>query len=210
MIELESQKVHNINLVTPSIWIDQIREAIILAKNKGLTIPIVYNTNAYDNIEKLKILNGLIDIYLPDFKYSDNSMAEKYSQIKNYKEIALSCILEMLNQQPHNIVEDNIMKKGIIIRHLILPNNLENTKECIKIINSISSNIILSLMTQYNPMYKASDYSEINRSLNDLEYNEIMDYLKEFDFEEIFYQPLEANAKDVFNPDFTKENPFKY
>jgi len=173
-----------------------------------LHIPIVYNTNAYDNIEKLKTLNGLVDIYLPDFKYSDNFIAEKYSQIKNYKEIALSCILEMLNQQPRNIIEDNIMKQGVIIRHLILPNNLNNTKECIKIINSLLPNIILSLMTQYNPMYKASNFPEISRPLNDLEYNEIMNYISQFNFAEIFYQPLEANAKDTFNPDFTKEFPF--
>lgn len=168
----------------------------------------MYNTNAFDDLEKLKSLKGLIDIYLPDFKYSDDLIAEKYSKIKNYREIAINCIMEMINQCKENIIEDNIMKKGVIIRHLILPNNIENTKNCINTIYSLSSNIILSLMTQYNPMYKAENIPEINRPININEYNEVMKYLSQFDFEEVFYQPLEENAKDVLNPDFTKQNPF--
>jgi putative pyruvate formate lyase activating enzyme len=168
----------------------------------------VYNTNAFEDLEKLKLLNGLIDIYLPDFKYSNNLIAEKYSKIKNYKEIAINCILEMINQCSENIIKDNIMERGVIIRHLILPNNIENTKNCINAIYSLSSNIILSLMTQYNPMYKASSIPEINRPINMDEYNEAMRYLSEFNFDEVFYQPLEENAKDVLNPDFTKQNPF--
>jgi len=155
-------------------------------------------------------LNGLVDIYLPDFKYSDNNIAEKYSKIKDYVGIAKTCILEMIHQQPQNIIENDLLKKGVIIRHLILPSNIQNTKDCIQTIHSFSNNVILSLMTQYNPMYKAINFPEINRSLNMSEYNDIMDYLKVFEFEEIFYQPLEANAKDIFNPDFSKENPFNY
>lgn len=208
MLKLQKENVHNINLVTPTIWIDQIKSAIILAKSQGLQIPIIYNTNSYDNIGKLKELDGLIDIYLPDFKYSNNQLGEKYSKVKDYKKIAISCILEMIKQQPCNIIENNIMKKGVIIRHLILPNNIKNTKNCIKIIQSFSDNIILSLMTQYNPMYKASNFPEINHSINKLEYDEIMDYLSQFNFEEVFYQPFEDNAKDIFNPDFSKSNPF--
>lgn len=179
-----------------------------MAKEKGLTIPIVYNTNAYDNIEKLKTLQGLIDIYLPDFKYSNNLIAEKYSKIKNYKETATQCILEMVSQQPQNIIHEGIMQKGLIVRHLILPSNIQNTKDCIKMIHSFSGSIILSLMTQYNPMYNVINFPEINRAINISEYKEIMNYLTTFDFEEIFYQPLDANAKDNFNPDFTKANPF--
>ncbi|MFA5230196.1 MAG: hypothetical protein WC422_02000 [Candidatus Paceibacterota bacterium] len=153
-------------------------------------------------------MKGLIDIYLPDFKYSDNNIAEKYSRIKNYKEISLKCILEMIDQQPHNIINDGIMQQGVIVRHLILPNNIKNTNDCISIIHSLSPNIIFSLMTQYNPMYKASVFSELNRPINIDEYNDVMNYLSNFDFSEIFYQPFEANAKDNFNPDFTKSNPF--
>ncbi len=208
MLKLQSDQAQNINLVTPTIWIDQIRDAIVIAKKGGLIIPIVYNTNAYEDINKLKTLSGLIDIYLPDFKYSDNSVAEKYSKIKNYKEIAMACILEMINQQPENIINNGAMQKGVIIRHLILPNNIQNTKDCINIIHSWSPNIIFSLMTQYNPMYKANNILELNRPININEYNEVMDYLTQFEFSEIFYQPLEANAKDNFNPDFTKSNPF--
>lgn len=208
MLKIQSDHAHNINLVTPAIWIDQIKEAIVIAKNSGLIIPIVYNTNAYEDIDKLKTLNGLIDIYLPDFKYSDNVIAEKYSKIKNYKEIAIASILEMINQQPANIIKAGVMQKGVIVRHLILPNNIQNTEDCINIIHSWSPNIIFSLMTQYNPMYKANDILELNRPINIDEYNEVMDYLTQFEFSEIFYQPFEANAKDNFNPDFTKSNPF--
>jgi putative pyruvate formate lyase activating enzyme len=107
-----------------------------MAKNSGLTIPIVYNTNAYEDTDKLKALHGLIDIYLPDFKYSDNGIAEKYSKIKNYKEIATAGILEMINQQPENIIASGVMQKGVIVRHLILPNNIQNTKDCINVVHS--------------------------------------------------------------------------
>lgn len=210
MIKLQGDNACNINLVTPTIWIDQIKEAILIAKAKGLIIPIVYNTNAYDDINKLKTLNGLIDIYLPDLKYSDNIIAEKYSKIKNYKEVATECILEMINQQPRNIINDGIMQQGVIVRHLILPNNIQNTKDCISIAHSLSSNIIFSLMTQYNPLYQANDILELNRPINLNEYNDVMAYLADFDFAETFYQPFAANAKDNFNPDFTKESPFSF
>ncbi len=210
MIDLQNQKCLNINLITPSIWIEQIKEAILSAKKLGLTIPIVYNTNAYDNIEKLKELDGLIDIYLPDFKYAFDNLGEKYSKVKNYVSVATECIKEMIYQQPNNVFDNEVMKKGVIVRHLILPNNIENTKECIKMIDSFSNDIILSLMTQFNPLYKSSDFPEINRPVNIEEYNEVMEYLSDFDFSEVFYQPLEENAKDSFVPDFSKEKPFNY
>jgi len=208
MLDLQKQGSHNINLVSPTIWITQIREAIIQAKEKGLIIPIVYNTNAYDNLEELKSLKGLVDIYLPDFKYSNNDLAKDYSKINNYKEIASSCILEMISQQPENIITKGIMTKGVIIRHLILPNHVENTKDALDIINSFSNHIILSLMTQYNPLYKAKEILKLNRPINLDEYNDVMNYLNKFDFDEVFYQSFEENAKDTFVPDFNKENPF--
>ena len=208
MLDLQKQGAHNINLITPTIWVSQIKDAIIEARQKGLIIPIVYNTNAYDRIEDLKSLEGLIDIYLPDFKYSNNSLAQEYSKVKNYKEVASSAINEMIRQQPNNIIEDDILKRGVIIRHLILPNHTDNTKDALDIINSFSSNIILSLMTQYNPLYKAKDILKLNRPINIDEYNDVMNYLNKFDFEEVFFQPFEENAKDSFVPDFNKQNPF--
>ncbi len=208
MLDLQKQGAHNVNLITPTIWVSQIRDAILEAKQKGLIIPIVYNTNAYDKVENLKLLEGLIDIYLPDFKYSNDLLAEEYSKVKNYKEVASIAILEMIRQQPSNIVEDGVMKKGVIIRHLILPNHTENTKNALDIINSFSENVILSLMSQYNPLYKAKDILKLNRPINIDEYNGVMNYLNKFDFEEAFFQPLEENAKDSFVPDFNKQNPF--
>jgi putative pyruvate formate lyase activating enzyme len=171
---------------------------------------VVYNTNAYDDINKIKKLNNLVDIYLPDFKYSFNELGEKYSKVKNYTDVSQECILEMIKQQPNNIVDNNIMKQGVVIRHLILPNNIENTKKCIDIINSFGKNIIFSLMTQYNPTYNADKFFEINRPVNIQEYEEIMAYILKFNFEEVFYQPFEESAKDVLNPDFNKPNPFNY
>jgi putative pyruvate formate lyase activating enzyme len=114
----------------------------------------------------------------------------------------------MIAQQPNNIINDGIMERGVIIRHLILPNHVENTKNALDIINSFSKNVILSLMTQYNPLYKAKDILKLNRPINIDEYNDVMNYLNKFDFEEAFYQPFEENAKDTFVPDFNKENPF--
>ncbi len=183
MLSLQKEQAHNVNLVTPTLWIDFIKDAIIIAKEKGLAIPIVYNTNSYERPNDLEKLKGLVDIYLPDFKYSDNVLAEKYSKVKNYKEIATRNILEMIRQQPENIFEKDIMKRGVIIRHLILPNNTENTKEALKTIRNFSKNIIISLMTQYEPLYKAKDYPEINRNINFQEYEEILGLLNELDFE---------------------------
>ena len=210
MLVLQKQNCLNINLVSPTIWIDSIILALTKAKSLGLKIPVVYNTNAYDDINKLKKLNNLVDIYLPDFKYGFNELGEKYSKVKNYTDVSQECILEMIKQQPNNIIDNNIMQKGVIIRHLILPNNIENTKKCIDIINSFGKNIIFSLMTQYNPTYNANKFPEINRPVNIQEYEEIMNYVSGFNFDEVFYQPLEENAKDVLNPDFNKPNPFNY
>jgi len=199
MLDLQKQGALNIDLVTPSIWVSEIKEALILAKEKGLTIPVVYNTNSYDKLEDIKGLDGLIDVYLPDYKYSDDKLAEKYSGVLNYVEIAKRNILEMIKQ---------VGEKKVIVRHLILPNNLENTFEALKTIRSFSDNVCLSLMTQYMPMYRADKYPEINRKVSREEYEKIMELVEELDFQEGFFQPLEENASECLVPDFTKENPF--
>lgn len=210
MLELQNDGAHNINLVTPTIWIKQIKEAIVKAKAQGLNIPIVYNTNGYENIEDLKSLRGLIDIYLPDFKYSDNSLAEKYSKIKNYKEVATNCILEMLSQVGDLILDDNdIAKRGVIIRHLILPNNIQNTLDSLRIIREFSKDITLSLMTQYEPLYNSAKFPEINRPISNEEYNLASDLMDELNFENGWIQPLEEKANKNLIPDFNKEKPFE-
>ncbi len=208
MLDLELEVGENLYFVSPAIWIDIIKEAIILARQKGLSLPIVYNTNAYERKGDLEKLRGLIDIYLPDFKYSDNLLAEKYSKVKYYQEVAKENILEMLSQQPENIFEGDLLKKGVVIRHLILPNNIKNTLEALKIIRGFGDKVILSLMTQYEPLYKAKNFPEINRNINQEEYQEVFEAMLSLGFEEGWVQPIELNASKELIPDFNLDQPF--
>ncbi len=163
MLNLQKQGAINIDLVTPTIWFAQIKKAIILAKKKGLKIPIVWNSNACEAAALLRQMEGLVDIYLPDFKYGDEEAAIKYSQASNYPEIAEKAIKEMLRQVGYLKEEDGIAKKGLIVRHLVLSNNLENSFAVLRILAGIDKKIHLSLLNQYYPAYKAEDFPEINR-----------------------------------------------
>ena len=168
-IFLEKQKegVHNINLVSPTSYTEYIRNSIIIAKKKGLKIPIVYNSNGYENIETLKTLEGLIDVYLPDFKYADDIIAKEYSGAINYTKNAVLAIKEMYRQVGNaKFNKDGIIEKGIIIRHLVLPNNIENTKKVLEIIaNEIDKAVYVSLMGQYIPKDNAIKYEKLNRKV---------------------------------------------
>ena len=204
-IEQQEKNVENINLVTPTSYVPQIIEAIKIAKKNGLNIPIVYNTNGFENVETIKKLNGYIDIYLPDLKYAENDLAKKYSKVDNYFEIATKAIQEMYNQVGGVVLDDNgIMKKGLIIRHLVLPNHIKNSK---KVLNWIDKNmpkdIFVSLMAQYFPTYKAMEYKDISRRLNKKEYEEIENYLYSLNIENGYIQDLEENADEsIFVPNW--------
>ena len=204
-IKQQNKKVHNINLVTPTMYIYQIIEAIKIAKSKGLKIPIVYNSNGYENVEALKHLEGYIDIYLPDLKYSDDEIAYKYSNIKNYFENAVQAIKEMYNQVGIPIIDENgIMKKGLMIRHLVLPNQLQNSKNVLKWINdNMDKKVFVSVMAQYFPTHKAKNFQEINRKLTKEEYNEIEQYLYSLDLENGYIQEL-GEHEEEYVPDFSK------
>lgn len=203
-IKQQNKNVHNINLVTPTIYIYQIIEAIKLARDKGLKIPIVYNSNGYENVEALKHLKGYIDIYLPDLKYSNNEIAYKYSNIKNYYENAVQAIKEMYNQVGTPIIDENgIMKKGLMIRHLVLPNQLQNSKNVLKWINdNMDKKVFVSVMAQYFPTHKAKNFQEINRKLTKEEYNEIEQYLYTLDLENGYIQEL-GEHEEEYVPDFS-------
>ena len=203
-IKQQNKKVHNINLVTPTMYIYQIIEAIKIAKSKGLKIPIVYNSNGYENVEALKHLEGYIDIYLPDLKYSDDEIAYKYSNIKNYFENAVQAIKEMYNQVGTPIIDENgIMKKGLMIRHLVLPNQLQNSKNVLKWINdNMDKKVFVSVMAQYFPIHKAKNFQEINRKLTKEEYNEIEQYLYTLDLENGYIQEL-GEHEEEYVPDFS-------
>ena len=204
-IEQQNKKVENINLVTPTMYIDHIIEAIKIARKKGLNIPIVYNTNGYENVETIKKLNGYIDMYLPDLKYYDNDLAFKYSGIKNYFENATEAIKEMYNQVGAPVLDENgIMKKGVIIRHLVLPNNLQNSKDVLKWINdNIDNKVFVSVMAQYFPTHRAKDFPELNRKLTKEEYEEIENFLYSLNLDNGYIQEL-GEHEEEYVPDFEK------
>ena len=207
-IDEQNKNAENINLVTPTMYVYHIIETIKIAKNKGLKIPIVYNSNGYENVETIKKLDGYIDIYLPDLKYYDDDLAFKYSGVKNYFENAASAIKEMYNQVGSPVLDENgMMKKGGIIRHLVLPNNLQNSKDVLKWINdNIDKKVFVSVMAQYFPTNKAKDFPEINRKLTKEEYEEIENYLYSLDLDNGYIQEL-GEHEEEYVPDF--EGGFK-
>lgn len=202
-IEQQNNNAENINLVTPTMYVYQIIEAIKIAREKGLKIPIIYNSNGYENVDTIKKLNGYIDVYLPDLKYSDNELAYKYSKIKNYFENAVQAIQEMYNQVGAPILDESgMIKKGLMIRHLVLPNNIQNSKDVLKWINdNMDKNVFVSVMAQYFPTHRAKEFPEINRKLTLKEYKEIEEYLYSLDLENGYIQELGTHEEE-YVPDF--------
>ena len=202
-IKQQNKGVNNINLVTPTMYVYQIIEAIKRARKKGLDIPIIYNSNGYENIETIKKLNGYIDVYLPDLKYYDDEIAYKYSGINNYFENAKSAILEMQKQVgAPKLNENGIIQKGLIIRHLVLPNNIENSEKILRWIKSnINEEVYISIMAQYFPSYKAKQMNDINRKLSEEEYAKIEDLVYELDIKNGYMQEL-GEHEEEYVPDF--------
>ena len=192
LLKQQEKGVENINLVTPTSYVPQIIEAIKIAKKEGLNIPIVYNTNGYENIDTIKMLDGYIDIYLPDLKYAENKLAKEYSKVDNYFEIATKAIKEMVKQVGiPKLDERGIMKKGVMVRHLVLPNNLENSKKVLKwLVENLPKEIYISVMAQYFPTYKAKEIKEINRKLSKKEWEEIEEYIEKLGIENGYVQEL--------------------
>lgn len=204
-IFLSQQKngAENINLVTPTMYVTQIIEALKIAKSKGLTLPIIYNTNGYENVETIKLLNGYIDVYLPDFKYFFNELGEKFSNVKNYFENASKAILEMYYQVGLPVFnKDGMILKGLIVRHLILPGETENTKQ---VLNWIRENLpqktYISVMSQYFPTYKAKELDILNRKITYEEFTDIQNHIEYLGFENGYYQSLE-DCEEQYVPIF--------
>ena len=198
MLKQQEKGVENINLVTPTSYALHIIEAIKQAKSKGLVIPIVYNTNGYENVETLKLLEGYIDIYLPDLKYYYNELGKSFSKVDNYFEIATSAIKEMYRQVGvPQLNKNGIMKKGLMIRHLILPNQTENSKQILKWIKeNLDNNIYVSIMAQYFPTYKAKELDELNRKLTKEEYEDVENYLYKLNLENGYIQELGEHEEE--------------
>lgn len=192
----------NINLVSPTIYADKIAEAVKIAKEKGLNLPIIYNTNGYENIETLKTLEGIVDVYLPDLKYKGDDIALKYSKVQNYFEIATNAIKEMYRQVGAPVFnKDGMITKGLIIRHLVLPGYIENTKHVLKWIKeNIDKDVYVSIMTQYFPTYKAKEFEEINRKINKKEYEEIENYIYELGIQNGYMQDFSAENEEIYVP----------
>lgn len=204
-LEQQDKGAHNINLVTPTMYVIQIIEALKIAKKKGLNIPIIYNTSSYENVETIKMLDGYIDVYLPDLKYYSNDLCKKYSKVDNYFENAKNAIKEMYKQVGAPEFDDNgMIKKGVIIRHLILPNYIQNTKHILKWIkDNMPEDVYVSVMSQYFPSYKALDDDKINRKINRKEYKMIEDYIYMLDLKNGYLQDfVDGENEEQYVPDF--------
>ena len=204
-IEQQKRGAHNINLVTPTMYVLQIIEAIKIAKANGLNIPIIYNTSGYENIETIKMLKGYIDIYLPDLKYYSNTLCKKYSKVNDYFKYASSAIMEMYNQVGKPEFNKNgMIIKGVIIRHLILPSYTQNSKNILRWIKeNLPEDVYISIMTQYFPTYKALEDDKINRKINYREYNSIQDYIYLLDLKNGYMQDyIECEDEEKYVPEF--------
>ena len=206
MLELEEKHANNINLVTPTHYVPSIIEAIKLARSKGLSIPIVYNTSGYESVETLKLLDGYIDIYLTDFKYFDNKLGKELSKCPNYFEVVSKALDEMYRQTGKNKFDDNgLMTKGIIVRCLVLPTKSDDTKKIINYLyKKYQDNIYLSIMNQYTPVNFIKEYPFLNKTISEDEYNDVIDYAIDLGIKNAYMQEG-GTCSESFIPSFDLE-----
>ena len=205
-MELQNKGAHNINLVTPGHFIPQIIAAFELSKRNGFCIPIVYNTGGYEKTETIQLLEGIVDVYLPDLKYMDCNISQKYSNCRDYFLYASTAINEMVRQVPEpKFDSDGMMTKGVIVRHMMLPGYLEDSKNIIKYLyETFQDKIYISIMNQYTPLPHAAAYPEINKRVTDDEYEELVDYAISLGVENGFIQEGETQLES-FIPEFNGE-----
>lgn len=201
MLYLQDSGAHNINLVTPSNYTNLLKDTLKIAKSQ-LKIPIVWNSSGYETVQNLKKLDGLVDIYLPDFKYSDDDLAWQYSHAKGYRKIAFDAISEMRRQQPDDVFgDDGLMQKGVIVRHLVLPGALENTKGVLQDISSIDDTMYVSLMGQYFPTPNVENHPILSRRITEDEYDQATQAFFDAGLQNGFSQELDS-ATEEYVPDF--------
>lgn len=205
-LNLEKQGAANINLVTGAHYVPQIREALSIAKKKGMSVPVVYNSSGYEKVETLKLLEGYVDVYLPDFKYMEASLAEAFSKAPDYPERAKEAIEEMVRQTGKCVFnEEGYIEKGTIVRHLILPGHTVNSKKVLDYLhNTYGNKIFISIMNQYTPVYEQKVYKELNRKVTEREYKKVLDHALEIGVENGFWQTGDT-AKESFIPAFDYE-----
>jgi len=207
MLDLQKNGCHNVEPVTPTPQTPLVMEALCMARSQGLTVPFVYNCGGYENPEVIRLLDGMVDIYLPDFKYGLEEDALLFSDAPDYPRFAMESIREMIQQVGNNLdVENGVATHGIIIRHLVLPGRLENSREALRILkNEISTSIPICLMSQYTPTRHVKSHPQLGRRITNVEYSQILDYALKLGFENLFVQEV-SDAE--LTPDFNRENPF--
>ena len=199
---LQDKGAHNINLVTPSHYVPGIVKALTASRMQGLRIPIVYNTSGYDSVDTLAMLEGLVDIYLPDFKYVSSSLSARYSHAANYFDVACKSLAEMWRQVGKPVFDGDMLTKGIIVRHLLLPGCVEDSKAVIRYLyETYGDRIFISIMNQYTPLPHVASYPELGRKVTDAEYDEVVDYAIELGVEQGFIQEGDT-AEESFIPEF--------
>ena len=205
-LELQEQHANNINLVTAGHYLPQVAVALVTAKDQGLQIPVVYNSSGYEKADSLKMLDGLVDIYLPDFKYMDHELAKKYSHAENYPEIAKEALSEMVRQVGEAEFDSSgMMKKGVIVRQLLLPGHVKDAKNVLKYLyETYGDRIYISMMNQYTPMPVMKDDPQLSRKVTDREYERLIDYAISLGLKNGFMQEGET-AKESFIPEFDGE-----
>lgn len=202
-MRLQSIGAHNINLVTPTHYSLKIIEAVDIAKKKGLNIPIVYNCSGYEKVDMLKLLKDTVDIYLTDFKYMNSDISKEYSNAMNYPDIAKAALFEMVKQKPQCEFENGIMKKGVIVRNLLIPGNVKNSKDVISYVHEEYGNqVYISIMNQYTPLKQVEDVSPLNRKVTKREYNKLVDYALSLGITNAYIQEGDV-AKESFIPYFS-------
>ncbi len=211
MLELQDRGCHSISFVSPTHFVPQMVRGIELAHARGLRLPIVYNTNAYDSVEVLKLLDGIVDVYLPDFKYASDDAGREYSQVFGYATAARAAILEMWRQVgPLQLDANGLARRGMILRHLVLPNDLADSDECLNWIrDNIGTDVTLSIMAQYYPTNKAERYVLLNRKPTLREYERVVARAEKMGFTNILTQE-HHQASDFYRPDFSQEHPFHW
>ena len=205
-LELQEKGANNINLVTPTHYTPEIVWAVKKARKNGLNLPIVYNCSGYEKVETLKRLDGIVDIYLTDFKYMDKEAAKRYSNAPDYPAVAKAALEEMVRQTGEAVFTDEgIMQRGLIVRHLLLPGYMENAKAVVQYVyETYGNDVFLSLMNQYTPLPQVENYPEINRRVTEEEYEELVDFAIEIGVENGFIQEGET-AEESFIPEFNNE-----
>lgn len=205
-MELAGKGANNINLVTPGQYIPDIVWAVNDAKSRGMKLPIIYNTSGYENVTELKLLEGIVDVYLPDFKYMDSTLSARYSRAKDYPSVAKQALSEMVRQQPDVVIDDatGLIQKGVIVRQLLLPGHVNDAKAVLKYLyDTYHDHVYISMMSQFTPI-ALKDYPEINRTVTRREYERLVDYALEIGITNAFIQDGDV-AKDSFIPAFDCE-----